>query len=325
MSNRKFPVWVIPLLFVGVIICTLLSGIFLIPAIALFSVMCIIFPSPFLAIVPLSCLLLNFFITSFGADSKSAIYFAADSLTFLLPSVLIAISYFKKYTKSLVVFNGTFGLFIYRVFTTVLNFILSYGSFSKELLNNSIDAQINEIVKLATASPFETQPAALGIIDPKVFEQTLYLMKPLLPAVIISYMFTTAYVTVCIVNFILKLMNIIEKKSYRMSSPMVLAAFFLAALIGNTFITGYSFISVICSSVTTILLPLFLIIGVSVIFDAMSKPMNNKVFPCVLIVLGALLFPINIIIYNLFYLIGCSYSIITGIKSLPGNTKGGNQ
>ncbi len=316
MSKTKVPVYVIVLLFLGTVICSLLSGIFIIPATALFSVLCVVMPSPLLAAAPLASIAATFAFGFGQTGFYDTAYTAALSLSYVLPAAIIGISYFKKYSKFQTVINGTAALFIYYAAMIVAYFFIHFGRFGRELLNTAVDEYISDFVKLLSmsVSAFEpTQP----IVDFDAVEQMLYKLKPLLPASAAMLAFVVSYCTVCLSNLILKKAKVIDNVNYRLLPPLGFGAVFLASLIGSVFSDGSSFANVVFTSLVTFMMPMFFISGVAVIFDALEKIFKNKILPIVLMCVFIIF--ASTIIYNLFYLIGCYYSIISGIRNISSN------
>lgn len=321
MSKLPLPRYIILLLFLGVIGCSLLSGIFIIPAIAFFSILCIAVNLPFLVITMLASGVLSAVLNFGQGDFMSVIYAIADSLSYVLPSVLITIAYFREYSKFQTIINGAVGLFVYNAALIVTYFVTNYGTFGREIFNTEIDARISEIVKAfsQTASTFQTSGQTISI---ESMEQLLYSSKPLIPACVAVMFFIASYIAVCLSNLILKKLTVIENTTYRLIPPMAFGAIFVAAFVGSIFSDGNSFAYIVFSSLIIFLTPMFFISGTGVIFDTLSKAFKNKIAPAVLI--AVILMCAGTIIYNLFYLIGCYYSIICGVRNIKSNNfKGG--
>ena len=323
MTKSNLPKWLIAVLSVGIVLCSLFSGIFKLPAIIMFSVLCVAYPSPLLCIIPFISLALSVLYGYSIGLLPQAVTLGISSLSYVLPSVLIALSYFLKYSKFLTVMNGTFGIFVYNIPTAITHFLLNYGTFSKELLNSAVDSIISDTTNemLAQVSAFDPDGEILKASVQSI-EQTMYLMKPLLPAMLIVFSFFFAYIAVCAVNVILKSRKIIEKRNYILMPPWQLGIIFFICIFLNTFVNYFSFLFVITTSVQIILIPVYIIVAFSLVYKALLKAIGNKTVSSI-IVISCIFVVFNPIIYNLLYLIGCSYSIIDGIKSKYGNSKGG--
>lgn len=321
MTKGNFTKRLTAFLCAGTVLCSLFQ--FNLLAIIMFSALCIARPSPLLGIIPIVSLAISVFSGYAEGSAEQAITMGISSLSFVLPSVLIAVSYFSKYSKFTTVINAAFGLFIYTIPKVVTAFFLQFGSFSKEIFNSVIDGIISDTkaMMIEQVSAFtEEGQMVLSYVD--AVEQALYMMKPLLPAMYITICFASAYIAVCCVNVILKATKIIEKKSYILMPPWQLGIIFFICVFLNTFLNSFSFVSVITASVQMIFVPIYVIVSFSLIYNSLLKATKNKIVATIIIVAGAftLLSPI---IYNLLYLIGCSYSIMYGIKSKQSNTKGG--
>ncbi|MBQ9921013.1 MAG: hypothetical protein IJO52_02410 [Clostridia bacterium] len=322
MTKSKLPKWLIALLCAGIIVCSIFPGVFAVPAIIMFSVLCVSCKPPLLILIPLISLEASFLI-GYSVDLPTAITFAVNSLSYVLPSVMIAISYFHGYSKFLTVMNAAFGIFIYNIPIVITHFFLNHGAFTKELLNAAIDGVIGDMTQemLAQISAFEQGGEAL-ISYIQAMEQAMYLSKPILPAIFIVFSFISAYIAVCSSNGILKALKIIEKKRYVLMPPWQLGIVFFACAFVNTFAKSFSFFFVITTSVQIILIPIYVIVAYSLAYGAILKATNNRTVS-VIILICAIFVTFSPIIYNLLYLIGCSYSIINGIKSKHNNSKGG--
>lgn len=322
MTKSNLPKWLVAVLCVGIVVCSMFSGTFNIPNIIMFSALCISCKSSLLILIPLISLALSFSL-GYSLDFPTAITFAVYSLSYVLPSVLIAVSYFHGYSKFLTVMNAALGIFIYNIPIVITHFFLNYGAFNKELLNSAIDNMINGTAKemLAQVSAFEQGGEAL-ISYIQAMEQAMYLSKPLLPAILIVFSFISAYIAVCVLNTILKALKIIEKKSYTLMPPWQLGIIFFICVFLNTFAKSFSFFFVVTTSIRIILIPVYIIVAYSLAHNALSKATGNKTVATIVIIAASFV-TFNPIIYNLLYLIGCSYSIMNGIKPKHGNSKGG--
>lgn len=322
MSKLPLPRYVFLLLFFGVIVCSLLSGIFIIPAIAFFSILCIVGGLPFLVITMLVSGVASAVLNFGQGDFMFLIYAIADSLSYVLPSVLIAIAYFREYSKFQTIINGAVGLFIYNVGLAITHFLMKYGTFGREILNTVIDTYISEFVDAfsQTTSTFQASGQTISL---ETAEQLLYSSKPLIPACVAVMFFLASYIAVCLSNLILKKLTVIENMTYRLVPHVAFGAVFVAALVGSIFSDSDSFAYILFGSLIIFLAPMFFISGTGVVFDALSKAFKNKIAPAVLI--AVILMCAGTIIYNLFYLIGCYYSIICGIRNIESEIKGGKK
>ncbi len=313
MTKTNVPIFTVILLFIGVVACSLLSGVFVIPAIALFTSLCIILPSPILAIAPVLSMALSLVYSYSSGDFALSVLHVAFSISYVLPSVLCAVAYFKKQSKFQIVINGATGVFLYTAVIIVLCFILAFGAFNGEILNTIIDQSIDSIMQAYTEF-FETQPPEIAAqIDLTYFKSVFQMFKPFLPALLAALAFTASYIAVCISNIVLKKTKIIADITYRLIPHWFFGAAFFTCMVLNMFITSSSIVAVISSSLTLILTPMFFITGSGVIYDTALKFFKNKAAVCILF--GIVILAAGTIIYNLFYLVGAYYSIITGIRN----------
>ncbi|MBQ9941067.1 MAG: DUF2232 domain-containing protein [Clostridia bacterium] len=325
MLTNKAPLWIALLLSILTILCSAFAPLPIIAEIVLFSILCLIFPSPILCLVPVFSFIFSFSINYFAVRNiASALTAGANAMFFLLPSVLIAVSFLRKYSKSITVFNGAIGIYIYGFFLVVLGFILSYGKFTPQLLNdaieNSFSASLQSMLQQATLLLPDNQ-----LLEERIpfIEQSFYAIKPLLPASLFSITFIISYLSVIIINAVLKRIGLIKNISYRIIPRWQTGAVFLIFSILSSIAPVSSFFWVMASSVKIILLPLFQIVGVGVIYDTLKRFFNKGIFSKILPVIS-LLFLI-VIFYSFFYLIGCIYCIVNGSKSFINNSKGENQ
>ena len=317
MQKIKFPAWTKVLLFLGVILCSLLSGIYIIPAIAFYAVLCVVMPGPLLIIPPLLSSLAAFIFGIAFQSLPAAILPAANSIFYLLPAVLIAMSYFKTQSKMQTIVNGTAGLFIFFSLFVVLSFITEFGKFTPEFFNSVIDGYITSAVSTAEKSMSEFQAVAEEPFDLVYFEELMLRIKPLIPALVTSVFFIMCYISVSITNGILKKFSVIENVGYRMVPHWICGVLFFISFFGNWFVSSDSFASVLLTSANIILMPSMFIFGLGMIKDLLIKIFRTK-FIAVVLIIVAFIFG-GTIIYNLFYLTGCYYSIIVGIRNRQHN------
>lgn len=322
MTDSRIPAFAVILMYIGVIVCSLLSGIFIIPAIAIFTVLCVAKPSPFLTIPPIICVVASVLYSSVINDFSSLASILSSLLIFILPAVFMSISYKKEFSKVNIVISGALGLFICLFIIVIISFISKNGSFSRDLINQYIDNQITGFIETARES-FEAIQSPAPIADFTIIEETLYLIKPLIPAAFFAWSFIISYISVCISNSLLKAINFIEKSDYTIKPHFLCGIISLILSFATTLVSSKTFFGVALSSVYLAFVPMFLICGIGVVRNWLIKITKNKLLATILIVLILIS---GTIIYNLFYFVGIYYSIIFGIKnSKRFDDKGGKQ
>ncbi|MBE6688017.1 MAG: hypothetical protein E7588_01925 [Ruminococcaceae bacterium] len=324
MQKTNLSIIVIILLFVATIACSLLSGVFILPAIISFSALCVGFPSYFLPIAPIISIVATFFINRSG-DTEVLIFTCATSIFYVLPSVLIAWGYFKKQTKAMIVINGAIGIFLYTCILALIGILLTQGAFTPQILNSVIDAQLPAFTEYMTAQLSLMQAGDFSV-DHELIEEVFFLSKPLLPAAMATVAVIASYIAICVLNLILKKTKIIENSTYRVVLHWGLGIFFILCTFFGTFGSLKSYLSILIASFTMVLTPLFFVIGSGVVFDSLSRFFKNRSGLFLLIVFIIIFFVIGTVISNLFYLIGAYYCIVNGIKNRKINRfKGGKQ
>lgn len=313
MQKNKLTAVFTFLLLIGTIACSLLSGIFILPAVVLFTALCVVKPSFILALAPLASICLSVLV-NYSQGFDAVISSCTLSVIYVLPSVLIAMGYLKKQSKFSVVINGAIGIFIYTCAAVIVVFMLGYGEFNKQILNTALDARLEDFIEIMH-SRISTLQAGNFSVTRETLEQIFYLSKPLLPAYIAMISVVVSYAAVCCTNVLLKKMKIIENRNYRVMPHWLFGVLFVLCMMFTTLGGFESFLSVVSASAMMIFLPVFLIVGAGFVFDSLLRIFKNKAVAVITFLLLIIFSLAGTIIYNLFYLTGAYYSIITGIRN----------